>query len=89
MERETPLSNLRCLAAYPFMGKASGENPEDKSSLGPAKSLLCFQERSNRAIFIRREVSTLSTIFQSIGVGSPALHLPGGSSQGEHHIDWL
>jgi len=46
MERETPLSNLRCLAAYPFMGKASGENPEDKSSLGPVKSLLCFQERS-------------------------------------------
>jgi hypothetical protein len=29
MERETPLSNLRCLAAYPFMGKASGENLED------------------------------------------------------------
>jgi len=27
MERETPLSNLSCLAAYPFMGKASGENP--------------------------------------------------------------
>jgi hypothetical protein len=26
MERETPLSNLRCRAAYPFMGKASGEN---------------------------------------------------------------
>jgi hypothetical protein len=35
MERETPLSNLRCRAAYPFMGKPSGENPEDKSSLGP------------------------------------------------------
>jgi hypothetical protein len=32
MERETSLSNLRCLAAYPFMGNASGENPEDKSS---------------------------------------------------------
>jgi hypothetical protein len=43
MERTTPLSNL---AAYPFMGKASGENPEDKSSLGPVKFLLCFQERS-------------------------------------------
>jgi hypothetical protein len=40
MERETPLSNLRCLAAYPFMG-----NPEDKSSSGPVKSLQCFQER--------------------------------------------
>jgi hypothetical protein len=46
MTRETPLSNLRCLAAYPFMGKASGENPEDKSSLGSVKSPLCFQERS-------------------------------------------
>jgi hypothetical protein len=46
MERETPLSNLRCLAAYPFMGNASGENHEDKSSLGPVKSLLCFQERA-------------------------------------------
>jgi hypothetical protein len=46
MEKETPLSNLRCLAAYSFMGKALGENPEDKSSLGPVKSLLCFQERS-------------------------------------------
>ena len=45
MERETPLSNLRILAAYPLMGKPSGENPEDKSSLGPVKSLLCFQER--------------------------------------------
>jgi hypothetical protein len=30
MERETPLSNLRCLAPYPFMGNASGENPEPK-----------------------------------------------------------
>ena len=28
------------------MGKASGENPEDESSLGPVKSLLCFNERS-------------------------------------------
>jgi hypothetical protein len=46
MERETPLSNLRCLAAYPFMGKASGENSEDKSSLGHVKTILCFQERS-------------------------------------------
>jgi hypothetical protein len=33
MERDTPLSNLHCLAACPFMGKASGENPDDKSSL--------------------------------------------------------
>jgi hypothetical protein len=41
-----PLSNLHCLAAYPFIEKASGENPENKSSLGPVKSLLCFQERS-------------------------------------------
>jgi hypothetical protein len=46
MEKETPLSNLRCRAAYPFMGKASGENPEDKSSVGPVKFLQCFQERS-------------------------------------------
>jgi hypothetical protein len=46
MERETPLSNLHCLAAYPFIEKASGENLENKSSLGPVKSLLCFQERS-------------------------------------------
>jgi hypothetical protein len=38
MERETSLSNLRCLAAYPFIGKASGENPEDKFSLGPVKT---------------------------------------------------
>jgi hypothetical protein len=45
MERETPLSNLRYLSAYQFMGKASGENLEDKSNLGPVKSLLCFQER--------------------------------------------
>jgi hypothetical protein len=42
MERETPLSNLHCLVAHPFMGKASGENPEDKSILEPVKSLLCF-----------------------------------------------
>jgi hypothetical protein len=28
------------------MGKASGENPDDKSSLGPVKFLLCFQEMS-------------------------------------------
>jgi hypothetical protein len=28
------------------MGKASGENSGDKSSLGPVKFLLCFQERS-------------------------------------------
>jgi hypothetical protein len=39
MERETPLSNLYRPAAYPFMGKASGENPEDKSSLGRVESL--------------------------------------------------
>jgi hypothetical protein len=32
MERETPLLSLRCLAAYPFMGRVSGENPKDKSS---------------------------------------------------------
>jgi hypothetical protein len=42
MERETPLSNLHCLVAHSFMGKASGENPEDKSILEPVKSLLCF-----------------------------------------------
>jgi hypothetical protein len=46
MEREISLSNLCCHAAYPFMGKASGENPEDKSSLGSVKSLQCFHERS-------------------------------------------
>ena len=46
MESETPLSNLRCLSVYQFMGKTSGENPEDKSSLGPVRSLLCFLERS-------------------------------------------
>jgi hypothetical protein len=46
MESETPLSSLLCLAAYLFIGKASGENPENKSSLGPVKSLLCFHERS-------------------------------------------
>jgi hypothetical protein len=45
MEMEIPLSNLCCRAAYPFMGKALGENPKDKSSLGPVKSLQCFQER--------------------------------------------
>jgi hypothetical protein len=47
MERKTPLSNLHHRAAYPFMGKASGENHEDKSSLGPLKSLQRFQERSH------------------------------------------
>jgi hypothetical protein len=46
MERETPLANLRRCATYPFMRKASGENPEDKSSLGPVKFLQYFQERS-------------------------------------------
>jgi hypothetical protein len=30
----------------PPLGKVSGENPKDKSSLGPVKFFLCFQERS-------------------------------------------
>jgi hypothetical protein len=36
---ENSIIKARRLAAYPCMGKASGENPEDKSSLGPVKSL--------------------------------------------------
>jgi hypothetical protein len=45
LKGESRLSSLRCLAAYPFMATVSGDYPEDKSSLGPVKSLLCFQER--------------------------------------------
>ena len=69
MERETPLSNLRCLAAYPFMGKASGENPEDKSSLEPVKSFLCFQE--NLIPEAKGEITLTETLSAEVeGAGS-------------------
>ena len=69
MERETPLSNLRCLAAYPFMGKASGENPEDESSLGPVKSLLCFHERSYARSLGRGNLT--ETLSAEVGAAGP------------------
>ena len=67
MERETPLSNLRCLAAYPFMGKASGEIPEDKFSLGPVKTLLCFQERKGLIPEAKGEVTLTETLSAEVG----------------------
>ena len=38
--RPTPI-NLRCLAGYLLMGKASGVNPEDKSGVGAPKAVRC------------------------------------------------
>ena len=67
MERETSLSNLRCLVAYPFIGKASGENPEDKFSLGPVKTLLCFQERKGLIPEAKGEVTLTETLSAEVG----------------------
>ena len=33
------ISNLRCLVAYPFMGKASEVNPEEKSGVESLRQL--------------------------------------------------
>ena len=45
--RETVISNLHCLAAYPFTGKASGVNPEEKSTVGASKAVRrCLQHCS-------------------------------------------
>ena len=38
--RKTLTSNLRCLAAYPVTGKASGVNPEEKSGVEPLRRLV-------------------------------------------------
>ena len=37
--RKTLISNLRCLAAFPFMGKASEVNPEEESGVEPLRQL--------------------------------------------------
>ena len=61
--------NLRCLAAYPFMGKASGENSGDKSILGPVNSLLCFQE--NLIPEAKGEITLTETLSAEVGGAGP------------------
>ena len=39
MRRKTLTPNLRCLAAYPPMGKAKGVNPDRKSGAGVPKAV--------------------------------------------------
>ena len=48
--RKTLISNLRCLAAYPATGKASGVNPEEKSGAGVPKAVCgCLQLHSGNS----------------------------------------
>jgi hypothetical protein len=52
------------------MATVSGDYPEDKSSLGPVKSLLCFQER----YYIpeaKEEVTLTETLSAEVGGARP------------------
>ena len=62
MERETPLSNLRCLAAYPFMGKASRENLQDKSSFGTCASRKGLIPETKGEVTLTETLSVIMTL---------------------------